>query len=570
MKRRIISLFVVFVLILALLTGCSNPSKPEETGKSDYHDYINTDSAFPIIKKEAEPIKLKVVIAVANESRDWDELWVSRYLKDKYNIELEVELIRGGDARKEKKNLILNSGELPDMMWNMKLSTSEIVKYGMEDGLFLSLEKYINPELTPGLYEYWTDDVRRACTTPDGHVYTLPELTDPITIWPVTDGRMFIDTGALESIGASIPRNLNEFIDAMYQLKENDPNGVGSENYYPMGAGVANPFTSVFWYILNAYGYNTVDNFGLAPCLRDGKVVIPAFDSETYKEFLSLMNKLYRDGIINPDVFTIDSTGINAMMNNGNTALYPNAPYVSGITEWEKWESCYPLTSDWQSEPEAISPSNVSVGGFVVSASTKYPELCMRIADIFFNNKTDCCAAMWGGTGEGTEYDYDGFVLSEWQKDLNSWGIDESKLPEGYSSWSYMIEYLHGAMPAFGACDLEESRVKLCNSLGGEMSIEFVPDNSTSDGKFVTSTYYNMAPYAVETYPTLYYVNEQDAQTIMDLETVIVPYAKEQIANFIIGRRDLAEFSTFQEELKEMGMDRLLAIYTDIYNSYKQ
>ena len=564
-------LLAVIVSMMVLLCSCTNvTNEVADDGDTKDLSYLNLDSPYPIINEDAKPIELNVVFVVSEESGEWEDLWISKYLKDKYNIDLNVELIRGETAKNERKSLMLNSGDLPDMIWNMNFSTSEIVKYGVEEGLFLKLDEYINEKLTPGIMSYWSDDVRKLCTTPDGHVYTLPMLKDSINIQPVTDGRMFINKRALNSLGFEIPRTLDEFVDIMYAMKVADPNHVGSDNFYPMGSGIENPFTSVFWYMLNAFGYNTVDVFGLSPCLRDGNVVIPAYDSDVYYEYLSLMRQLYSDGIINPDVFTIDSIGINAMMSAGETLLYANAPFVSGIESWDEWESCYPLTSNWQLAPEAISPDTVSVGGFAISANTRYPELCMRIADIFFNNKTDYCAALWGGTGEGTEYDYEGYVLYAWNEEKQAWSLDESLLPEGQSVWSYHLEYLNGAMPAFGAYDLEESRVRLCNSLGGNLSGKFSPDYSTGEGHFMATTFYNMAPYAVDTYPSIYYVDESTAQRILDIETVIKPYVKEQVSRFITGLRSLSEFDEYQSELKAMGMDELLDIYKEIYVVYNQ
>lgn len=570
MKKLTKLLALILSMIIILCSCADSMSETVDNSGAKELDYLNLDSPYPIINEDADPIELKVVFAVSEESGEWDDLWISKYLKDKYNINLDVELIRGNTAKNERKSLMLNSGDLPDMIWNMNLSTSEIVKYGTEEGLFLKLDEYMSEELTPGIMSYWSDRVRKLCTTPDGHVYTLPMLSDSIDIQPVTDGRMFINKAVLSSLGLEIPRTLDEFVDTMYKVKAADPNHVGSENFYPMGAGIENPFTSVFWYMLNAFGYNTVDVFGLAPCLRDDNVVIPAYDSDTYYEYLSLMHQLYADGIINPDVFTIDSTGIDAMMNAGETLLYANAPFVSGIETWDEWESCYPLTSTWQLTPEAISPDTVSVGGFVISADTKYPELCMRIADIFFNNKTDYCAALWGGTGEGTEYDYEGYVLYAWDEDKQAWALDESLLPEGQSVWSYHLKYLNGAMPAFGAYDLEESRVRLCNSLGGNLSDEFAPDYSTGEGHFTATTFYNMAPYAVDTYPSIYYVDESTTQRILDIETVVKPYVKEQVAQFITGNRDLSEFDDYRGELEAMGMNELLDIYKEIYTVYNQ
>ena len=55
-------------------------------------------------------------------------------------------------------------------------------------------------------------------------------------------------------------------------------------------------------------------------------------------------------------------------------------------------------------------------------------------------------------------------------------------------------------------------------------------------------------------------------ERITALETVINPYAQEQVALFITGQRSLDEVDKFVEELKSMGMDELLEIYKSAYN----
>ncbi len=547
----------------------SDQQTSESVEETEYPEYLNLESAYPVIKDEYEgTIKLKVAFVVDPTARDWDELWVSRYLKDKYNIELEVEYITNTTLQ-EKKSLMLNSGDLPDMMWNMNFTTDELVKYGQEQGLFLKCDEYMNETLTPSIMHYWTDEVKRASTAPDGHVYSLPKLTDSAEVDPGLVQRLFINKAWLDELNLEMPRTLDEYVDALYAIKEADPAGVGSENLYPMGGGMET--TSVTWYLLNALGYITPNYnngaYGLAPCIRDGEVVIPVYDMEVYQEFLKLLNQFYNDGIINSNFFTIEGTEINAQMNAGQTAVYGDAPYISGITTWDEWDACYPLTSEWQSEPEILNSATVSVGGFVISANTEYPELCMRFADVFFNNQTDISAAFWGGTGEGTEYDSDEFIQGEWLEDKQDYTIDTEKLPEGYSTYSYLIEYMHGNMLNFGTYNLREAKVKKANDNGADMPAEKVYDMTNPDAFYRVCVRDNIVPYVTDGYPSIYYTDAETAQKIIDLETVIQPYVKEQVAMFITGARPLSETADFVEEMKGMGMEELVDIYKNIYDN---
>ena len=99
---------------------------------SEYPDYLNLDNTYPVIKEGAEPIKLRVAMTMQDASGEWDDLWLSKYLKDKYNIELEMEYLYYSTLS-ERKSLMLNSGDLPDIMMNWNFTADELVKYGQEE-----------------------------------------------------------------------------------------------------------------------------------------------------------------------------------------------------------------------------------------------------------------------------------------------------------------------------------------------------------------------------------------------------------------------------------------------------
>ena len=274
MKKKILSLFLVGALALGMLAGCGSEEQQSEQNNdsseekqqsgtevsdvdSEYPEYLNLDSAFPIIKDEYKgTIKLKVAIVQKEYGGEWDDLWISQYFRDKYNIEFEVESIMES-ALDDKKSLMFNSGELPDIMINMALTTNEIYQYGQEEGLLLACDEYINETLTPSIAKYFeNDEIRNACTTPDSHVYTLPRVTSE-KYAAVNAYRMSINTAWLEELGLEMPRTLDEFTETLYTIKESDISGVGSENLYPLGGGIGN--YSPVPYLLNAFGYVTTD-----------------------------------------------------------------------------------------------------------------------------------------------------------------------------------------------------------------------------------------------------------------------------------------------------------------------
>ena len=216
-KMRMIALLLAVIMILS---ACGTPStNVEETKGNDvvenvgddsvetskYPEYLNLDSAWPIIKDEyAGTIKLKVMIGQGANVEAWEDTWICQYLKGKYNVEFEVESVNP-EAMAERKSLAFNSADLPDIMINMNVSTTELYKYGVEEGLLLQMDQYINEDLTPDILRYMNSDnkqIRGNVTAPDGHIYTMP------WVYSIEDAgifqKIFINKAWLDQLGLVI------------------------------------------------------------------------------------------------------------------------------------------------------------------------------------------------------------------------------------------------------------------------------------------------------------------------------------------------------------------------------
>lgn len=580
MKKK--SLVAILLAIATLFTACgSEPaetnveqteqtseesSSSQEVAESKYPEYLNLETAYPVIKDEYEDeITLTAAILMQDNAGEWEDLWISQYFKEKYNINLEVEYLTAANLN-ERKSLMFNTGELPDMLINAGVTTDEIMKYGVEEGLFLQMDQYIDETLTPNILKFMTGSVKTFSTAQDGHIYTLPQLSEQLSLGNFK--RVHMNRQWLTDLGLEMPKTLDEFVDAMYAIKEADPAGVGSENLYPFGSGDKDGFGNG-WYLLNALGYVEGtniqgDGYGIKPALRDGEVVIPVYDMEVFQEYLKIMNQFYTDGIINPTFFTIEEAEMQAQVLEGKTAVYHNAPFTAGITNVDDWESCYPLTSEWQTEAEIAAPSYASIGNFVISADTEYPELCLKFAEIFFNNDTDVSAYVHQGPHEGDEWCFDGFMGQTYNAEKEKYEM--VVFPEGVESeWQYMCEYRLGNVWQFGAHQLTEGKA----AWYAEEGYTYEPikkGTETGNSVWYNSIYTNMEPYATDSYPTVYYLTAEQSEEMNELFTVIEPYVKENVAQFITGRRPLSEIDKFVEELEGLGIKDMLDIYKAAYN----
>ena len=528
---------------------------------AEYPEYLNMDSAYPIIKDEyKDDIQLKIAYCQDANAAAWEDLWLSQYLEDKYNLNFEGEGIAGSGLG-ERKNIMFSSGDLPDILMEMWVSNSEILNYGVEEGMLLKMDEYISEELTPGIWHFLHGEFaseRIDCTALDGHIYTLPYLISK-------DNAMAHDYIAyykpyFEAVGVGMPETLDELKDALYKIKEQDPAGVGSENMYPWGGGMG--IDGDPWFLLNSFGYITNNNYGYGPAIRNNELVIPVNDMEVFQEYLKLMNQFYVDGIINPNYFTIENSEVTAQVLNGQNATYYMVPSVIGVTDVnENWVCAKPLTSDWNDTPATRPGTFCAPGNLAISADTEYPEACMRFVDMWFNDVTDNCAQLaWGAT---EEYSYGFLERSVYDAEQEQW-VDNPDLPEGTNAYSYWVEDILGIYPHIGAIFLQECSDKFKKDMGYPVTEEKV-------GDFAQSALDNVWPYVVDNgFPYNYYVEDDIQKEMTDLGTVIEPYVKEQVALFITGERPLSETDAFAQELKDMNIDRLQEIYQQIYDDYQK
>ncbi|MBO5322512.1 MAG: extracellular solute-binding protein [Oscillospiraceae bacterium] len=565
--KKAIALLLSVVLILSL-TACfggeDGPDRKYPVNIEDYPEYLNLESAYPVIKDEyAGTIKLRVAIATTATGGNWEDLWICQYLREKYNVEFEVFNVLD-TALGDRKSLLMSSGDLPDIMISMQFTNDEIYQYGMEQGLLLECDHYINEILTPNLYKYMQQrDVASTCTLPDGHVYSLPWIFyDDPALYNAT----YINQEWLDALGVDMPATLDEFVDVMYKMKEANLSGLGSQNIYPFAGGMGQCSNSNAYFLLNALGYVTNNNYGIDPAMRNGEVVIPAYDLDVYQEFLKLMHQFYVDGIVPKNLFTTNDTEQIAQLQNGAVGMYHDEVHATGYKNYKAWTAAQPLTSQWSSTAVTTTPNRVRAnGGFVISADTEYPELCMRIADMWYNYTTDDCRALWLGAQIDTEWDL-GYAFNRWDNEKQDM-VNDDKRMQNLDVWTYIYQELIGFYPQWGAVEDEPAYKKHAESIEGGYYTGMIYSSEDAEGHARLTTQQNVVPYAATTFPTIYYVDADTMIELTDLRTVIEPYVQEEVAKFILGRREIndTELAKFKSELESMGIQRLLDIYKEIY-----
>ena len=206
----------------------------------------------------------------------------------------------------EKFNLMIASGQYTDGIiyeWR-NLNAKEFA----EDGVIIPLKELIEENMPN--FTKWCEEnpelAKNISTEEDGEIYYIPFIrTDKklnIFIGPL------MRTDWLKELGLETPTNADELYNVLKAFKTQDPNKNGEQDEIPMSGVTANHtqgLCALLWM------FDTADNFYV-----DGdKVKFGALEPE-FKEGLSYIAKLYKEGLIDPDYILQDRTKMDSKMTN--------------------------------------------------------------------------------------------------------------------------------------------------------------------------------------------------------------------------------------------------------------
>lgn len=315
LKSRKLLLFSSFILILALLAGCSGNQTNTEPSKNG--------SGAGSGNKDKVEISLwltpqwKGVFDATEKNADYDSFFkyaADKFAKqyDKHNVKVNVQVI-AGDQRDELLNVNLNGGTPPDIFVESVFAMGDYAHRGALVPLNDIVDDAAKKDIAQG---YW-DNV-----TFGKDIYFYPFSQNPGTLAYNAD--MFRAAGLDKFIG-----NENEIktwtLDEYNQILEALKTKLPKDKYpnaYPMGL-----------YALNNQG----DTWNLAYLRMFGNKFFDdqgniTFDDENGVKAMDWLKKVYSSGYTNPGAESVSSNDANAMFQNQqlginftNAILFNNA-----------------------------------------------------------------------------------------------------------------------------------------------------------------------------------------------------------------------------------------------------
>lgn len=528
----------LFLVIAMVLGACSNKgSETNEKVENEDLDNVN-ESGMPIVE---EPISLDIFAGKAFASGpNWNDIMIWNEYEEMTNVDVNWEMVPF-NSMKEKRNLALASGDLPDAFHTALIPNLDLYKYG-DQGTFIELNDLID-EYAPNLKKIFEEypEVEKGLTFPDGNIYSFPTVFSPDFPSLLLYLKPWIREDWLETLDMDMPETTDEFYEYLKAVKEEDPNGNGEADEIPYGG---ESIDSLISWLRGSFG---VGNRGVNYIDMDPETDEMRFypTSDGYKEMLEYIEKLYSEGLIEKNIFTIEDEEYFA---NGSEDRYGSTVYNTPVELFagdkaKEFTGIPALEGPHGDNLFTMVSSPLSgTSGFVITNENEHPAATVRWMDYFYSDEGSKLFFM-GKEGETFEENEDGEIDY----------VDEIKnSPEGLTLDQELIKHLTwpgGGYPGI----VKEDYFK-----GAESSESEIEATEKVEADLID-----------EVWPGFTYTVEENNK-LNSVGTDIEKYVGEMKDKFITGDASFDEWDEYVETIEKMGLEDYMEIQETAYERYEE
>lgn len=285
---------VLSAIVFMAFLGCQRGAPAARGQNQDMENFNPT--GLPIVNK-METFTLLV------DSEDDPVTTMVPVFEEQTNVRVDATVYPGRIAL-ERKNILLASGDYPDVIAGWLLSQAEVIRLKDEEtiiGLSEMIDKYtVNIKEALGL-----PGVREAMTHPDGEIYTIPYINPA----PLVSFNPWINVEWLQRLGLPMPTTTGEFKNTLAAFRDRIP---------PVNGQSIIPFTArPGWAMGTLAGWFGVDATGFFEMVN-GQLEISVTKPQ-FQEFIKYFADLYANRLIDQELFSQD---ISTWVAKGRQGLY--------------------------------------------------------------------------------------------------------------------------------------------------------------------------------------------------------------------------------------------------------
>lgn len=554
--KRVISVFMLALLLASVFTACAKDegssgaqettkesaavsgdmSKEEENAAAPASDIVNgrtNQQSYPLTE---EKVTLRFWYPMAGsmgELADFNDGAFWKWYEEKTNIHIDF-IVPAAGTEKDAFNLLFASDNMPDMVYTTPLS--QAYRGGedkaISDGYFVDMTAYM--EHAPNYNSWLTNNetVRKAVYSDTGKLYGLWGIWQPMN-----------ENGVMPELGVSIRKDLLE--------KVNMDMPATYDEWHDVLTAFKTQLNIEVPLYTSKYGIDVTGDFmggyGTAPYFyqTDGTVKYGPLDN-AYKDYLTMLNQWYKEGLLDQDFPTRNSTGYSpddeVNLNDKVGAFIDWATRLSDtyLSRGAVNQEYYLVAVEQPVRGDGTIPHYRSVTGdnqlmgacTHVSADSRYIEEAIRWNDGFYAED------VYLNANYGTEA----------QKDIVWFEADDGHRigdydfryanPDGLSSATVLVKYwTKNPLIRVEAAQIEQADENKQSAYKTWSKYEadwFIPERITMTSEESTA------------YSSLY----------TDIET----YVQECNVKFITGSMPLDSYDSYRDTLREMGIEEAISL----------
>lgn len=543
-KFRVLSILLATAMLLSLLAGCGakapvETKAPVDTTASEGNTQTSAGTAsaeedfhLPICD-ELTTVTLFTDMDsnLANLVNNLNETDFFKELERRTNVHIEFDIPASG-GETAAFNLLFSSGELPDMIKNMRPGYPGGLDAAVDDGFYMDLTDLI-PKYAPHYYAALMSQdpsVLRTAYTGTGRLACVSQLMQTSQgPW----AGLYVRKDWLDQCGLEVPVTYDDWEKMLTAFKEE--------------CGAPAPM------LLYKTGYDSVFNtttvgYGVTAAFHqeNGVVKFGPYE-EGWKKYVTTMHDWYEKGLIDPD-FMSSSTPTSylpdqAMITTGKCGAFEGMYTMASVFEQASTDPnavmlpVYPPmeTADMKNDFLRIS---AITAGISISADSDKAEICLKLLDYFFTEE----GALFANYGiEGDTFEFVDGKPQYTEKITNNPDLTFGQAMAFYT------------MPA-GRVVWQDWTRETASVPAKDLISYDIWGNATSDKSIVAVANLGMDPDAYTEYSTIM----ADVQTIVD----------EKTAQFISGVISLDEYDNYLKALKSVNVERAIELVQQAYDDF--
>lgn len=560
MKRELLSAVLSAALLVSMLSACGGGGKESaESSESSLSPASQPSAAAPaestvpeaaseesLAASEAEiaePIEIsypifedvhEMTIFGSASSQFLGSVDMTLYgqtsavqkLEEATGIRLDYSSMTNDDVFPEKLSLTVASGDYPDFLCKADTYYATGAEGLLAEEVCIDMMPYL-AEHAPDLKALLDSDTEYAnlVYTDSGNLVSVP-----MRAAPTTDGGAIIRQDWLDELGLDMPETFDELHDVLTAFKNN----YNCTNSISVLSTLATPLT---------FGYDIkFDASQVQFGAKDGKVY-SYMETEEAREYVDMLVQYYSEGLFNSDFLA----NVNMMAFDQAAAAQETGFWMSGRMTFNGMFESY-----IQDDNAALSPvkditktgTEVShVGGagkatgknaISITTQNEYPEESMEFINYMF---TEAGIELANYGVENETFVYENGAPTYTDMILNN--------PDGYNSNVARSLYTLNA---------------------------FLPYYQTQEALEMTFTSPRMAE-AEEVWRSMrtpeeytWNLNSAESDEYNTIASSLNTYMQEQLTAFVVGQRDMAQWDTFLDELRDMDLDRLTELQQQAFD----